>query len=449
MNPQILQRYAHRPLPRYTSYPTAPHFEPGFGDTEYRAWLSAIPQLRPVSLYLHVPFCRAMCWYCGCNTSVTRREEPVDRYVDALHREIDMVADALPARLRAGFVHFGGGTPTAIGPRHFLAVMDRLRSHFSIEADAEIAIEIDPRTLEPAVVDSLAESGVNRASLGVQSFDPVVQKAINRVQTFDQTRMAMERLRAAEIPNINFDLIYGLPHQSLQSCIDTVAHAVSLRPDRLSVFGYAHVPAFKPHQRRIDTATLPGGAERHAQAQAIAGALRLAGYVQVGLDHFALPGDSLAIAAARGGLHRNFQGYTTDSCESLLAFGASAIGRLPHGFVQNATRVGDYQRFVDNGELPTTKARAFAGEDRLRGAIIERIMCDYAADVGSLCEQLGGDADELIRLPGLQPLLADGIAVRERHRIHMPEAARPLVRVLAAAFDEYLGQGTVRHSRAV
>ena len=451
MTPQLLARYADRPLPRYTSYPTAPHFSPGFGDADYRAWLAALPVAQPVSIYVHVPFCRVMCWYCGCNTSVTRRETPVERYLDALQAEMTMVAEALPSRLSARFVHFGGGTPTLIPPARFRETMARIRSGFALSDDAEVAIEIDPRTLEPEMVATLAQAGVNRASLGVQSFDPTVQRAINRVQNFEQTKAAADRLRTAGITGINFDLIYGLPHQTVASCIDTVERAVTLRPDRLSVFGYAHVPSFKPHQRKIDQAALPGGGERHAQAQAIAAALRTAGYDQVGLDHFALPGDSLAQAQASGTLHRNFQGYTTDPCETLIGFGASSIGRLPQGYVQNAVTAGDYERRIEAGQLAAIKGRAFAGEDRLRAAIIERIMCDYRADLDDLCGRFGADAEALLGAaePALEPLIADGIARREGHLVSVREDAQPLVRVLAAAFDQYLGQGPARHSRAV
>jgi oxygen-independent coproporphyrinogen-3 oxidase len=448
---ELLKRYADRPLPRYTSYPTAPHFGDGFGDADYRAWLRTISADQPVSLYVHIPFCRAMCWYCGCNTSVTRRSDPVDRYLASLEREIDMVAHALPKPLEAAFVHFGGGTPTLIRPTQFEALMKKLRQRFLLRADAEVAVEIDPRTLKQDMVQALAAGGVNRASLGVQSFDPKVQRAINRVQTFDQTGTAVERLRACGIARINFDLIYGLPHQTLQSCIDTVAQAVTLRPDRLSVFGYAHVPGFKPHQRKIDEAALPGGAERHAQAQATAEALCAAGYVQIGLDHFALPNDALALSAAEGRLHRNFQGYTTDACDTLVGFGASSISRLPQGYVQNSPRVGDYQQLIAGGHLAAVKGRAFAGEDRLRATIIERIMCNYRADIAAICRRFGTDPEAIMSSAksALEPLLTDGIAIRENDELRMPEDAKPLVRVLAAVFDQYLGRGPVRHSRAV
>lgn len=449
MKAEILARHADRPLPRYTSYPTAPHFS-ALGDDDYRRWLAEVPPGTDVSLYLHLPFCRSMCWYCGCNTTVTARDEPIARYVEVLAREIEMIADTIPERVAARHIHFGGGTPTLIRPGQFLAVMERLRLRFAFAGEAEIAIEIDPRTLDPAMVHALAAGGVNRASLGVQSFDPAVQRAINRVQSVQETRIAVDRLRAAGIAAINFDLIYGLPHQTVDSCLDTAARALELEPDRFAVFGYAHVPAFKRHQRKIAESALPGGAGRHAQAEAIAGVLAGAGYRRIGLDHFARTGDALATAAEHGALHRNFQGYTTDACETLIGFGASAIGRLPRGYVQNAVPVGEYQRRIAAGGLAASKGRAFAAEDRLRAAVIERIMCDYQVDLDEVCTRFGGDPEELIASAGaLGGLVGDGIARRENNLIFVEDEARPLVRVVAAAFDQYLGDAPALHSRAV
>ena len=448
MKAEILARYADQPLPRYTSYPTAPHFA-AFGAGNYRQWLQAVPPCSAASLYLHLPFCRSMCWYCGCHTTVTARDEPIARYVDALHREIDLVAEALSGRIAATHLHFGGGTPTLMRPAQFIALMDQLRDRFDIAPNAEIAIEIDPRTLDRRMVDALASCGVTRASLGVQSFDPVVQRAINRVQTFHETKVAVARLRAAGIAAINFDLIYGLPHQTVASCLDTAARALELKPDRFAVFGYAHVPTFKLHQRKIEESALPGGADRLAQAEAIAATLVGADFRRIGLDHYARPKDTLAAAAENGELHRNFQGYTTDACEALIGFGASSIGRLPQGYVQNAVLIGDYQRRIAVGELAVGKGRAFAPEDRLRAAVIERIMCDYRVDLDEVCARFGADPDRLLANGGLDQLYEDGIARRERNVIAIVDGARPLVRVLAAAFDQYLDKAPTRYSRGV
>lgn len=449
MKAELLARYADRPLPRYTSYPTAPHFAP-LGTDAYRDWLAGIAPASDASLYLHLPFCRSMCWYCGCHTTITARDEPIARYVDVLHCEIDMVADTLPGRINVKHVHFGGGTPTLMRPSDFIAMMDQLRERFDLNKDAEIAIEIDPRTLDRAMVDALATGGVTRASLGVQSFDPIVQHAINRVQTFEETESAVLALRNAGISSINFDLIYGLPYQTVASCLDTAAMALELKPDRFAVFGYAHVPAFKLHQRKIAESALPGGAKRHAQAEAIAAALVGADYRRIGLDHFALPDDTLAMASEKGALHRNFQGYTTDACEVLLGFGASSIGRLPQGYVQNAVLIGDYQRRIAAGDLASGKGCAFGPEDRLRAAVIERIMCDYRVDLDEVCTDFDVDPLQLFRdANGLDELVRDELVRRDGNVITMESHARPLVRVLAAAFDQYLGQAPARHSRAV
>lgn len=449
MTPEIVARYADRPLPRYTSYPTAPHFAPGMTPERYARWLEALAPERAVSLYLHVPFCRSMCWYCGCHTTITAREAPITRYLAALEAEVAWVARATGKRLPARHVHFGGGTPSLMRPDQFVALMRELRAAYAFDAETEVAIELDPRTLEDDMVAALAEGGVTRASLGVQSFDPTVQRAINRIQSFEQTAAATEGLRRAGVSGVNFDLIYGLPHQSVQSCLDTVALALTLLPERFAVFGYAHVPSFKVHQRKIDETSLPDGAARHSQAEAIALMLEEAGYVRIGLDHYARPEDPLARAFAAGRLHRNFQGYTTDACETLIGFGASSIGRTPEGYVQNAVLIGDYQKRIAEAGTAATKVCVFQGEDRLRAAIIERIMCDYRADLGRLCASFGSDAETVLGAAPLDALVADGLAEVRGQIIEVPEKARPLVRVVAAAFDQYLGQAPARHSRAV
>lgn len=444
----VLERYARTNVPRYTSYPTAPNFSASIDAFDYRNWLGALPESN-ASLYLHVPFCRAMCWYCGCHTTVAGRASPVTRYVSALAREVRLVADEIAGPLLVRHLHFGGGTPTLMAPGELRFLMTELRRAFSLSEDAEIAVEIDPRTLTADMAEVLGECGFNRASLGVQSFDPVVQQAINRVQGFDQVAAALRLLRRNGIDKVNFDLIYGLPHETLESCLRTVDQALQLTPDRIAVYGYAHVPSFKPHQRKIDAAALPGPEARFTHSRAIADAFVLAGYEEIGLDHFALPDDPLAIASAEGRLHRNFQGYTTDQAEVLIGLGASAIGRMPQGFVQNTVRIGDYQRLIGEGRLPTARGYAFAGDDRLRGALIERLMCDHEVDVGALCRRFGADPAPLIRTSALGRLMADGLVTMERDRIVMTPSARPLVRTVAAAFDAHLDRCTGRSSHAV
>ncbi len=442
--------YGQERLPRYTSYPTAPHFSDTIGPATYAKWLKAIPQHATASLYLHVPFCRSMCWYCGCHTAVAKREEPIAVYEAALRCEIELIARQIERRMKVSHVHFGGGTPTIMAPESFTDLIGAIRQSFFVLPSAEIAVEIDPRTLSAVMIDALALGGVNRASLGVQSFDPVVQYAINRVQSFEETATAAENLRRAGIRALNFDLIYGLPHQTIASCLDTVRRCIELRPDRFAVFGYAHVPAFKKYQRKIDEARLPDSAERYDQACAIANALSEAGYIQIGLDHFALPSDEMAIALQERRLHRNFQGYTTDESSVLLGFGASAIGHLPQGYVQNEVAIGAYSDAIATGRLATAKGYAMTQDDVLRGEIIERIMCDFGVDIGAVCARHGAGADAMLKsAPRLKQLVSDGVVEIEGNSLKVADKSRFLVRSVAAAFDTHLDQSQRLHSRAV
>jgi oxygen-independent coproporphyrinogen-3 oxidase len=450
MRPDLAVCYGQERLPRYTSYPTAPHFSAGIARADYAEWLKAIPQHATASIYLHVPFCRQMCWYCGCHTTVARRDEPIAVYEAALRCEVDLVAQQIGRRLKVEHIHFGGGTPTIMTPQSFTDLIGSLRQAFFVLPTAEIAVEIDPRTLAPEMIDALALGGVNRVSLGVQSFDPVVQRAINRVQSFEETAAATNNLRRAGIAGVNFDLIYGLPHQTIASCLDTVRRCVELRPDRLSVFGYAHVPTFKKYQRKIDEAWLPDSLERYDQACAIANALVEAGYVQIGLDHFALPGDAMAAAFREGRLRRNFQGYTTDASHLLLGFGASAIGQLPQGYVQNEVGIHAYSEQIAAGRLATVKGYALTDDDRLRADIIERIMCDFSVDLDAICARHGSGAEAVLQsAPRLQSLISDGVVALTGNSLAVNDNSRFLVRSVAAAFDAHLDASKQLHSRAV
>jgi oxygen-independent coproporphyrinogen-3 oxidase len=308
MQADLVKRFEGQRVPRYTSYPASPHFTETFDDAAYQTLLTELPEDARLSLYLHVPFCQTMCWYCGCHTRIVSEYSPIERYLNALEAEIRMVAAALPQRMKVAHIHWGGGTPTIMAPETFRNLMDTLRDCFDVSSAAEVAVEIDPRRVTPAMIATLGDCGATRASLGVQSFDPVVQKAINRIQCFEQTAQATEALRSAGIGAVNFDLIYGLPHQTVESCEQTVSQVLQLAPDQFSVFGYAHVPWLKKHQRLIDTAALPDAQSRLAQSAAITG--RLTGYRRIGLDHFAKPDDRLAKCLDQGTLHRNFQGYT-------------------------------------------------------------------------------------------------------------------------------------------
>jgi oxygen-independent coproporphyrinogen-3 oxidase len=450
MRPDLAACYGQERLPRYTSYPTAPHFSAEIGPDAYAEWLKAIPQHAATSLYLHIPFCRSMCWYCGCHTSVVRRAEPVAAYASALCCEIDLVSRQVERRIEVDHIHFGGGTPTIMAPETFAGLIGAIRHSFVVLPAADIAVEIDPRTLTDAMVDALACGGVNRVSLGVQSCDPIVQRAIHRVQSLDQTTAATENLRRAGIRGVNFDLIYGLPHQTVASCLDTVRQCIALRPDRFSVFGYAHVPTFKKHQRKIDEAWLPDSLERHEQSYAMTNALKEAGYLQIGLDHFALPDDAMAAALRNGTLRRNFQGYTTDDSNILLGFGASAIGRLPHGYVQNEVSTHAYMESIASGKLATIKGYALTDDDRLRAEIIERVMCDFGVDLGQICARHQSAPETILNSsPRLEKLITDGVVQRHGTSLNLAKDSRFLVRSLAAAFDAHLDGSKQLHSLAV
>jgi oxygen-independent coproporphyrinogen-3 oxidase len=450
MRSDLAKSYGQDRLPRYTSYPTAPHFSPAIDEARYRNWLKSAPVREPASIYLHVPFCRSMCWYCGCHTSVTKRDDPIAVYVAGLRTEARLVAETIGQRMPVSHVHFGGGTPTIMSPEAFVDLVGALRYSFFVLPDAEIAVEIDPRTLTETMTEALGYCGVNRASLGVQSFDPAVQQAINRLQSFEQTAASVERLRRVGVRRINFDLLYGLPLQTVDSCLDTVAKCVELRPDRFSVFGYAHVPSFKKHQRKIAEDALPDSIERHRQSETIARALLDAGYVRIGLDHFALPGDSLAIARQDGRLKRNFQGYTDDSADTLIGLGASAIGRMPQGFVQNAVPTRDYLARIAENRLATAKGYVFTGEDRFRADIIERIMCDLAVDLPRVSRLHGRDLQSaIVDRSRIESLIADGAVTMVDDRLSISSGAEFLVRSVASAFDAHFAQSAATHSRAV
>lgn len=451
--PPIQVLLAERAVPRYTSYPTAPHFSDTVDAGHYEAWLADIAPDASLSLYLHVPFCRQLCHYCGCHTKAVLRAEPVAAYAENLAREIALVASHSGGR-RVARIHWGGGTPALLGEETLRRLYASLDTAFDLSGITEHAIELDPRYVTPWLARILAELGVDRASLGVQDVSPDVQAAIGRPQPFEVVRHAADCLREAGIAAINVDLMYGLPRQTVGDVRRSAEATATLAPARIALFGYAHVPWFKPHQRRIDDAALPGAAERLAQAETARSVLVDQGYCPVGIDHFARPDDELAQAARAGRLRRNFQGYTADSCATLIGLGASAIGRLPQGFVQNAGDVGGYGRAMASGRPATRRGLVLAAEDRLRAALIERVMCDLAVDVADfrpLAAVAGVPCDlaALADRDALLPLEAHGLVETVGTRLSVTPAGRPFVRLAAAAFDAYIDRSGVRHSQAV
>ncbi len=436
-------------VPRYTSYPTAPHFTPEVDVRRYGEWLSMIQPDDQLSLYLHIPFCKEMCWYCGCFTKIVNRYEPVSRYVDALIAEIDIVANKLEHQVPVNFIHWGGGSPTILDSNDWRRIFDRLRAGFAVSNSADIAVELDPRTTTQDYVKALADYGVNRVSIGVQDFDKKVQRAINRMQPYDVTKQVVDWLRDAGINMLNLDLMYGLPYQTIELIEEMTAKALSLSPTRIALFGYAHVPWMKAHQRLINEDALPDIQLRWRQAERAAQILKSAGYIRIGFDHFAHPDDPLASPGA-GAIKRNFQGYTTDNAEHLIGFGASAISTLEQGYVQNVPSLKSYYERIANGELPVVKGVELSVEDKLRRSIIERLMCDMHVDVEAACLNFGFDAGFLdAELLNLAPLSNDGLIDAHNREVKVTEIGRPLVRQIAAVFDGYLETPHGRHSSGI
>ncbi|MBS0469886.1 MAG: oxygen-independent coproporphyrinogen III oxidase [Proteobacteria bacterium] len=437
-------------VPRYTSYPTAPHFHAGVGESTYRDWLAALPADDAISLYIHIPFCDTLCWFCGCHTTVVNSYAPVTGYLDLLARELSLVADALGPKRRVTHLHFGGGSPTLVKPDDLRRLNVSLRRRFDIAADAEIAVEIDPRGFTAEMAEAWADIGVTRASIGVQDCDPKVQRAINRIQPDDVTLACVRMLRAAGIEKLNIDLIYGLPHQTVEGLAHTIETALTLDPDRLAIFGYAHVPHFKKHMALIPEDALPGVAERFAQAEMAQALLESCGYRAIGIDHFAKPEDALAIAQDNGTLRRNFQGYTTDDAATLIGLGASAIGALPQGYVQNISDVPGYRKALDEGRLPVARGVAVSDEDRVRRAAIERLMCDLSVDLAQVAGCFGKSMKLFAgTLAALEPWHRDGVVRIEGSRVTVAPQWRAATRLVCSLFDTYLDEGARRHALAV
>ena len=452
MKPETLAMAEAR-VPRYTSYPTAPHFKPQIDAARVGGWIAQIDADTPVSLYLHVPFCGKLCWYCGCNTSIASKYDTVGRFVETLLDEIDRVGAATGKRLRASHVHFGGGTPNALSPADFARVAAHLRAAFDIGRDVPFELEIDPRTLDAAMAKALAQAGVTRVNFGIQDFDARVQAAINRIQPVELVAQKIGLLRQAGLEEFGVDLLYGLPYQTQASIQRTVGEVAELGATRVSLFGYAHVPWMKPHQKLLEPHGLPGTAERLQLAAAAHAALAAADYTRVGIDHFAKEDDALAVAARDGRLRRNFQGYTTDTAQTLVAFGPSAISAFAEGFAQNHTRLDDWRAAVQAGRLPVARGCATNADDHVRADAIERLMCDFALDLAALAATHRLAAHPLDyfaqSLAKIDRLAAEGLCVRDGLKIAIPAAATNFARIVASAFDAYLEAGDAKFSVAV
>jgi len=455
----LLRRY-DRPGPRYTSYPTAPRFNGEFGEAELREAAMASngdPIPRRLSLYVHVPFCMSPCFYCGCNRIITRDPARGEAYLVRLYREIALAAGLFDRDREVIQLHFGGGTPNFLTAAQLGETVDALRSQFrfSDHPDRDISIELDPRYVKPDAIADLAAIGFNRASLGVQDFDPAVQAAVNRIQSVEETFAIVDACRAHGFRSVNLDLIYGLPLQTRDGFGRTLDQVLQARPDRLAVYSYAHLPALFRPQKQIDESQLPDAETKLGLLELAIGKLTEAGYVYIGMDHFALPDDELARAQERGGLHRNFMGYTTHADTDLVGLGVSAISHIGDTFSQNPRDLPSWQIALDEGRLPVFRGLRLDEDDCLRADLIQRLMCQGEIPVGALERRYLISFREYFAeaLEQLQPLVEDGLVRVEADRILATSRGRLLLRNIAMCFDRYLNQpdpqSTPRYSRAI
>ncbi|MFZ1470768.1 MAG: oxygen-independent coproporphyrinogen III oxidase [Paracoccaceae bacterium] len=435
-------------VPRYTSYPTAPHFAAGIGSADFTRWIEAIPEGAQISLYLHVPFCRRLCWFCACRTQGTTSDDPVIAYAQTLHAEIALLARHLPRGVTLSRLHWGGGTPTMLPPDQMRALAEAVFAVAPMAPNGEFSVEIDPSEVDDDRLDALIQAGMNRASIGVQDFDPEIQKAIGREQSYELTRSISQKIRDRGVRSLNADILYGLPHQTNARITDSVEKLLTLSPDRVALYGYAHVPWMSRRQQMIPSDTIPPAEERLGLFETARRLFLAAGYDEIGIDHFAKPTDGLAMAQKAGTLRRNFQGYTDDTSPALVGLGASSISRFPQGYAQNASATAAHTKAIRDQRFSTSKGHAFSGEDQLRARIIELVMCDFRVDRADLMREFDVPAVRIDRLfrdaaAGFENLvqLQDGV-------FSIPEAGRPLTRLIARAFDAY-DQSKAQHSAAI
>lgn len=432
-------------VPRYTSYPPATAFSAQTGAEFQVNCLKALDPATPVSVYIHIPFCERLCWFCACRTQGTTTLKPVANYLRVVKEELALLRATLPAGVTMGQMHWGGGTPTILPPDMIRELADAVKAVIPPAPDFSFSVEIDPTLVDDAKIAALADMGMTRASIGIQDFAIDVQEAIGRKQSFAATRACVDSLRAAGITSLNADLVYGLPHQTPAKLADTIAKVRTLDPDRIALFGYAHVPTFSKRQKLIPDAALPGEEARYRLAQQAAQAFIGCGYQPIGIDHFGKPDDSLTQAAKSGHLRRNFQGYTDDTCPTLIGIGASSISQFAQGYVQNASATAAYIERVEAGQLSGHRGYQMTQEDRLRANAINMLMCNFEIDL----EVLGRHPDAETLTPVHDAVVADfdGFVVRKGSRIQITSAGRPLTRIIAQKYDGF-SDITAQYSQA-
>ncbi|WP_095589469.1 oxygen-independent coproporphyrinogen III oxidase [Actibacterium ureilyticum] len=424
-------------VPRYTSYPTAPHFNGAVGAEQMRSWIGAIRPGDTISLYLHVPFCRRLCWFCACRTQGTRTDKPLRAYVDTLKAELALLARDLPDGVRLSRLHWGGGTPTLLHPEMISELCAAVFDTVPLDKDAEFSVEIDPNEVDAPRVEALAQAGMNRASIGVQDFNEDIQSTIGRIQSYETTRDAVELVRAHGVGSVNADILFGLPGQTTARIADSVQKLLSLSPDRVALYGYAHVPWMAKRQQMIPSDALPTPQERLKLFETARRLFLWDQYSEIGIDHFARIGDGLEIAQRTGRLRRNFQGYTDDTSQVLIGLGASSISKFPQGYAQNAPSTSDYTRAVQAGGYATARGHVFSADDTLRARLIEALMCDFRIDRAEILSQhdIAPDALNALFQSVAEPF-GDMVKVTDTGFRITPEG-RPLTRIIARGFDAY------------
>ncbi|WP_370225399.1 oxygen-independent coproporphyrinogen III oxidase [Pararhodobacter marinus] len=435
-------------VPRYTSYPTAPQFTDAVGSSLFRQWVGAIAPGSRISLYLHVPFCRRLCWFCACRTQGTSSDDPVIAYVETLKSELALLRDVLPEGVTLSRLHWGGGTPTLLPAAQ---MRDLARAVFDVVPmgeGAEFSVEIDPNEIDAERLDALAEAGMNRASIGVQDFDPEIQQIIGRDQSYDITRDAVDMIRARGVHSLNADILYGLPNQTRARVADSVQKLLSLSPDRVALYGYAHVPWMARRQQMIPSDALPRPEERLALFDTAQELFTWDGYEAIGIDHFARPEDGLAVAAKAGTLRRTFQGYTDDTAEVLIGLGASSISRFPQGYAQMSPATSGWTKAVRAGEFATARGHAFRGDDRMRARIIEALMCDFRVRTDELVADFGLTRAQVDAMFAPVADHFGAFVVHNAGGLAIPMPGRPLTRMIAARFDAY-AMAKSGHSSAI
>ena len=435
-------------VPRYTSYPTAPQFSAETTNAHMHEWITAIPSGSRISLYLHIPFCRRLCWFCACRTQGTSSNDPVITYLSTLKREIELLADVLPKDVSLSRVHWGGGTPTLLEPAMMSDLAGAIADLAPLAPNGEFSVEIDPNEVDQSRIDALAAAGMTRASIGVQDFDEEIQTTIGRLQSFDVTRNATEMLRAAGIGSLNTDILFGLPHQTTEKIAFSVQKLLTLSPDRVALYGYAHVPWMARRQSLIPSEALPAPEVRLQLFETARQLFEWDGYRQIGIDHFAVPHDPLAIAAQTGKLRRNFQGYTDEPAEVLIGLGASAISRFPQGYAQNNPATSGYTKSIRASELATVRGHVFTAEDKLRARFIEAIMCDFEVSVDELISRFPQREGHIRALLHSAADAFGDIIEMDHHKFAILPEGQPLTRIIARHFDAY-DMSSAGHASAI